>query len=355
MKRIGAMSLAVMASIAIVSAQITDIELLKPKPENWLHYSASYDSQRHSPLKQITPENVGRLQAKWAYHLVGQQHIQAVPIVADGVMYISQYNRVDALDARTGAQIWQFQREPVTATSSARHGRPWQQGVRDDDRLDARRPRRAHRKHDLGNGRRRRPLSVRGSGAARRQGQSHHDRQPAVRVHSGLRCRDRKTLWTWNAIPQSAKDPGAETWAGDSWKLGGGPIWVSGSFDPELNTIFYGTGQPGSQWAGEVREGDNLYTDCLVALDVDTGKMKWYFQATPHDVRDWDSLEMPILIDRQFRRTAAQAARAGEPQRLLLRARSHQRTIPARHAVCQPAQLVERLEPGGAADPHSRQ
>ena len=86
---------------------------------------------------------------------------------------------------------------------------------------------------------------------------------------------------------------------------------MSGSFDPELNTIFYGTGQPGSQWAGDVREGDNLFTDCLVALDVDTGKMKWYFQATPHDVRDWDSLEMPILIDRQFN---------GQPRKLLVQA-----------------------------------
>ena len=126
MKRIGAMSLAVMASIAIVSAQITDTELLKPKPENWLHYSASYDSQRHSPLKQITPENIGRLQAKWAYHLVGQQHIQAVPIVADGVMYISQYNRIDALDARTGAQIVAIPAGAGDRHVSARHGRPWQ-------------------------------------------------------------------------------------------------------------------------------------------------------------------------------------------------------------------------------------
>ena len=101
------------------------------------------------------------------------------------------------------------------------------------------------------------------------------------------------------------------TWSGDSWKLGGGPIWVTGSFDPEMNTIFYGTGQPGSQWAGEVREGDNLFTECVVALDVDTGKMKWYFQATPHDVRDWDSLEMPVLIDREFR---------GQPRKLLVQA-----------------------------------
>ena len=112
-------------AVAALSAQISDEELRNPKPENWLHYSGSYNSHRHSPQKQITPQNVGRLQAKWAYHLVGQQHIQAVPIVADGVMYISQFNRVDALDARTGSQIWQYQREAVSTApqrGTAVHG-----------------------------------------------------------------------------------------------------------------------------------------------------------------------------------------------------------------------------------------
>ena len=103
-----------------------------------------------------------------------------------------------------------------------------------------------------------------------------------------------KHLWTWNAIPQKAGDPGSQTWAADSFKLGGGPVWVSGSYDPEQNVIFYGTGQPGSQWAGETREGDNLYSNSIVAIDVDTGKIKWHFQNTPHDVHDWDSLEMPV-------------------------------------------------------------
>src|SRR5438552_1182609 len=110
--------------------------------------------------------------------------------------------------------------------------------------------------------------------------------------------------WTWNAIPQKAGDPGSETWAGDSFKLGGGPVWVSGSYDPEQNVIFYGTGQPGSQWAGEVREGDNLYTNSIVAIDVDTGKIKWHFQNTPHDVHDWDSPEMPVLVDTSFQAQA---------------------------------------------------
>jgi len=143
-----------------------------------------------------------------------------------------------------------------------------------------------------------------------------------------------KHLWTWNAIPQKAGDPGSETWAGDSFKVGGGPVWVSGSYDPEQNLIFYGTGQPGSQWAGEVREGDNLYTNSIVAIDVDTGKLRWHFQNTPHDVHDWDSLEMPILIDAPFR---------GQPGKLLVQANRNgfyyvldrtQRQISVGDAVC---------------------
>ncbi|RPI50032.1 MAG: hypothetical protein EHM55_22375, partial [Acidobacteria bacterium] len=108
-----------------VRAQVTDQELLKPDPSDWLTYSGTYNSQRHSLLKQITPQNVGSLQAKWVYQLVGQQHVQAVPVVADGVMYVSQYNRVDAIDARTGSIIWQYQREPVSTAAqrgTAVHG-----------------------------------------------------------------------------------------------------------------------------------------------------------------------------------------------------------------------------------------
>jgi alcohol dehydrogenase (cytochrome c) len=294
-----------------VSAQITEQELLRPNPENWLHYSGSYNSHRHSPLKQITPENAAKLQGKWAYHLVGQQHIQAVPIVANGVMYISQFNRVDAVDARTGNVIWQYQRDAVTTTpqrGTAVHGNKVFVTTIDSKlvALDARTGSTIWETSVAGERYRfagQAPLVAKGKIIM--SGNQPSGFIQAFDVETG------KHLWTWNAIPQSAKDPGAETWAEGSWKLGGGPIWVSGSFDPELNTIFYGTGQPGSQWAGEVREGDNLYTECIVALDIDTGKLKWYFQPTPHDVRDWDSLEMPILIDREFR---------GQPRKLLVQA-----------------------------------
>ncbi|HTG89784.1 MAG TPA: PQQ-binding-like beta-propeller repeat protein [Vicinamibacterales bacterium] len=296
---------------ARLPAQVTDQELLKPDPSDWVGYSGTYNSHRHSLLKQITTDNVKNLQAKWVFQLVGQQHVQAVPIVADGVMYVAQFNRVDAIDARTGSLIWQYQRDPVSTGAqrgTAIHGNKVFVTTTDSKlvALDARTGNVVWEVAAAGERYRfagQAPLIAKGKIIV--GGNQPFGFLQAYDVETG------KHLWTWNAVPTSSTDPGAETWAGDSWKLGGGPMWVSGSFDPELNTIFYGTGQPGSQWAGDVREGDNLFTDCVVALDVDSGKMKWHFQFTPHDVRDWDALEMPVLIDAPFR---------GQPRKLLVQA-----------------------------------
>jgi len=296
--------------VATAAAQVTDQGLLSPDPQDWLMYSGTYNSHRHSPLRQLTPANVPRLQAKWVYRMAGQDAIQAVPIVHNGVMYISQFNRVDALDARSGNIVWQYQRPPLTRTPQrgtaifnnklyvtaadgalvaidSRTGHTvWETKVAGPWRLAGQAP-----------------LVAKGKVIV--SGNTPSGFIQAYDAESG------KYLWTWNAVPQKAGDPGSDTWAADSFKLGGGPVWVSGSYDPEQNAIFYGTGQPGSQWAGEVREGDNLYTDSIVAIDVDTGKIKWHFQNTPHDVHDWDSLEMPVLIDVPFR---------GQSRKLLVQA-----------------------------------
>ena len=128
----------------------------------------------------------------------------------------------------------------------------------------------------------------------------------------------------------------------DSWgghEPGGGPIWIGGAYDPELKLVYYGTGQPNPQWSGKGRPGDNLYSDCIVALDIDTGKLKWYFQNTPHDTHDYDSTEIIVLADMTFkgkpRKVALQANRNG----YLLHSRSHQWRVPAGHAICQPRGL----------------
>ena len=145
----------------------------------------------------------------------------------------------------------------------------------------------------------------------------------------------------------SRANPGSETWSGDSWKTGGGDTWLTGSYDPELNLIYWGIGNPAPDFDGDVRKGDNLYTECMVALDADTGKMKWYFQYTPHDVHDWDAVEIPVLVDAHNSGRTPQAAGPGESKRILLCARSHERQVPARHAVHQSINWAKGLTPEG--------
>ena len=226
-------------------------------------------------------------------------------------MYVGQYNRVHALDAATGRLIWEYMRQPPSVG--------WQRGigiygdmvymVAQDSALVALDRRTGNPMWEA------RPSQ---------QGKRFQGPMPfaakGLIIMSGsgqgggfIEAFDAKTgqsKWSWNSIPKPG-EPGNETWAGDSWRNGGGPVWVSGSYDPQLNLIYWGTGQPSPDFVGDNREGDNLYTDSIVALDIDTGKMKWHFQNTPHDVHDWDSNEMPILIDAPFN---------GQMRKLLLQA-----------------------------------
>ena len=134
----------------------------------------------------------------------------------------------------------------------------------------------------------------------------------------------------------------------EAWKHGGGSIWMTGSYDPQLNLTYWGVGNVGPDYNGAQRPGDNLYTDSVVALDADTGKLKWHYQFTPHDVYDYDSVQVPVL-DRQLGRHRRQRRRLGQPQRQLLRARSGDGTLPARQAVRE-GQLDERVRRARPAD-----
>ena len=280
---------------------------LKPDPANWPSYSGSYDSRRFSALKQVTPANAHQLQAKWVYHMAGMKDLETVPLVMNGVMYISQFNRLDAIDARSGNLIWKYQRNPVSTA--------WQRGtafynnrlylVTSDSHLLALDARNGaviwDVKSDGGNvlagGA---PLIAHGKVIV--SGNRPNGFIQAYDAQSG------KYLWTWSPIPKQG-DPALASWGGA--KPEGMPIWVSGSYDPEQNLIFYGTGQPEPQWVGKQRSGDDLYSDSIVALSLDTGQMKWYFQNTPHDTHDYDSLEMPVLLDANYK---------GQPRKLLLQA-----------------------------------
>ncbi len=266
--------------------QVTYDDLLKADPKAWLHYNGQYHSQRHSLLKQINTAN----------------GLQSVPIVTDGVMYVSQPNEVHALDARTGRLIWVYQRQPALQKGPNRgvavYGKRVYMTTPDAFlvALDARtgsllwETKIAETKDGYWSPAA--PLVIKGKIIAGIAPGDHG-------LNGFLTAYDLETgkfLWRWKAIPEPG-EPGNETWAGDSWKHGGGNTWLTGSYDPELNLLYWGIGNPAPDFDGDVRKGDNLYTDSTVALDADTGELKWYFQYTPNDPFDYDEVGVSLLID----------------------------------------------------------
>jgi alcohol dehydrogenase (cytochrome c) len=302
---------------ASIAAQVTDKQLLEAPGANWLHYNGSYDSRRFSSMAQINAGNVDRLTAKWVFHVPGAGHLESVPIVVDGVMYVTQPNEVYALDARSGRKIWEYHhvgpssdRGPnrgvavygdkvffgtpdavLVALNASTGNLIWEVKLAEPEE---------------GYWSPAAPMVVKGKvlvGIA-----------PGDRGLNGfIDAYDPETgkrLWRWSPIPKPG-EPGSETWAGDSWKHAGGDTWLTQSYDPELNTVYWGIGNPSPDFNGDVRMGDNLYTECVVALDPDTGTLKWYFQFTPHDVMDWDAVELPVLVDEPYE---------GKMRKLLLQA-----------------------------------
>lgn len=307
-----------LAGVAV--GQVTYNDLVKADPKVWLHYNGQYHSQRHSLLKQINTSTVKDLSAAWMFHVPEARRLESVPIVANGVMYLTQTNEVYALDAKTGRLIWQWQRQPALNKGPNRGVAVWGNKVFTGTpdaylvALDARtgsmlwESKLAEAKDGYWSPAA--PMVINGKvimGIA----PGDHGLNGFLDAYS---AETGERLWRWKAIPEPG-EPGNETWAGDSWKTGGGDTWLTGSYDPELNTLFWGIGNPAPDFDGDVRKGDNLYTECIVALDADTGKMKWYFQNTPWDVHDWDSVEIPILVDTMFkgkkRKLLAQANRNG--------------------------------------------
>ena len=302
--------------------EVKSADLLKPTTNDWLSYNGDHTGSRYSTLTEITPANARHLQAKWVFHSHDAGALEVTPVVAAGVMFLTSGNDAYALDAATGNQLWH-------------HVRPVTQGLIDD-------------------------------------ASSHHNRGVAVlgtRVfmttdNAHLLCLDARsgnllwdTLYTtgnknWGATsapmviknlvvtgtsggddgvrgfiaafdPQTGKEVwrfwsipgpgefGNQSWPNGLWEHGGGAMWMPGTFDPELNTLYWSTGNPTPDYDGSVRPGDDLYTCSVVALDPDTGKLKWYFQYSPHNLYDYDSAQTPVLINAKFK---------GEPRKLLVSA-----------------------------------
>ena len=312
----------VLLAVASLQAQVSFDRILNAsrEPHNWLSYSGTLDNKRHSLLTQITPENVKNLQLQWLWQARSLEKFEATPLVVDGVMYTVQApNDVVALDAVTGRPFWTF---PYTPAPEGRPccgrvnrglailGDTLFMGTIDAHliAIDAKSGQQLW-KTQVANAKERytithsptvvKNLVIVGTGGGD---------APIRGYIAAYDAKTGKEVWRFYTIPGPG-EPGNETWSGDSWKTGGVGVWNAGAYDPELNLVYFGTGNPQPDWDGRSRLGDNLYSDSVVALDVDTGKLRWYYQFTPHDELDYDATQVPLLADIQWE---------GRPRKVML-------------------------------------
>ena len=304
------------------------IETARHRTDQWLTYSGGLDGQRHSPLAEINARNVSGLKLLWAhqFHPTGKDPFEATPIVAGKTIFMTEPPAgVAAISAETGEEIWHYERAlpdklPVCCGRFNRGlailGQTLFWGTL-DDRLIA---------IDAVSGRKKWEAKV----ADPRDGYTITVAPLVVRNlvivgiaggEFGIRgflaaydARTGKRVWRFDTIPGPGQ-PGHDTWKNDAWKTGGGPTWVTGSYDPQLGLLYWGVGNPSPDFSASARPGDNLFTDSVVALDAMTGKLAWYFQFTPNDGHDWDSNQTPILADMEvdgtMRKTICWANRNG--------------------------------------------
>jgi len=281
------------------------------EPQNWLTYWGSYRSEHFSELTQINRRNLSQLQARWALPMPGSSPLEATPLVVDGVMYVSgPPGDVCALDARSGLEIWRFHRQQQRVNPFQIN--PYNRGVAvldgrlfvatlDDEliALDARSGRVLWERRiaDTMEG-----YTMTGAPLAL-------DHKVIVGISGGemgvrgfvaaYDAGDGHALWRFDTIPGPGQ-PGHETWSGDSWKTGSGATWLTGSYDTDLHLLYWAVGNPGPDFDPVKRQGDNLYTCSVLALDPETGRLVWHYQISPHDTHDWDSTEDLILAEEEI-------------------------------------------------------
>jgi alcohol dehydrogenase (cytochrome c) len=315
--RIAVFALAVGATVVLRAQQpVTFDRILRAsqEPQNWLTYSGDVAGRRYTPLTQITPANVRNLEVQWVFQTrtpaEPAEKFEATPLVVDGVMYtVMAPNHVVALDAATGRMFWMYspRLSPLARVCCGRVNRGLAilgetlfMGTIDGHltAIDAKNGRPVWdvslSKPELGYSFTMAPLIVKDKVMMGPAGGEYG-------IRGFIAAFDAKTgreVWRFNTVPGPG-EPGHESWpaSSDAWQHGGGSIWTTGSYDPELNLLYFGTGNPGPDWNADPRPGDNLYTDSVVALDPDTGKLKWHYQFTPHDEFDYDSTQVPVLAD----------------------------------------------------------
>ena len=305
------------ASAAATSAEIGLIDvkqsdLLQQVKDNWVSYNGDYSGRRYSAMTEVTPANVSHLAMQWVFHTQEAGPLEMTPVVVAGVMFVTSGNDAYALDAESGKQLWH-------------HSRPVTQGLIDDAStqhkpgvavlgnriymetdnahllcLDARSGNVIwdvlYATGNKNYGATSAPLIVKDKVLVGTSGGDDGVRGflAAFDAQTG------KEIWRFWTIPGPGEF-GNESWPDDMYTHGGGTTWMPGTYDPQLNTLYWGTGNPSPDYDGSVRPGDDLYTSSLLALDPDTGKLKWYFQFSPHNLYDYDAVQTPILIDTKFR------------------------------------------------------
>jgi len=313
-----------LAAGAEPQSQVTYQRLLHAdrEPQNWLTYSGRYSGWRYSSLNQINTSNASHLTLQWAFQVGDLGQFETTPIVVDGVLYgTGQNDRAFALDAGTGRAIWRYQRtlpeklQPccgmVNRGFAILKDRLFMATL--DAHVIALDTKTGNLIWDVPAADYRKaytftvaPLAVKNEVIVGTSGGEYGVRGfiDAYEASTGRR------LWRFNTVPGPGQ-PGRETWAGDSWKTGGAPAWITGTYDPDLNLVYWPTGNPSPSNYGRERGGANLYSNCMLALDADTGKLRWYFQFTPHDLYDYDATQIPILLDTDWE---------GHPRKLLIQA-----------------------------------
>ena len=298
---------------AEMGAGIPFADVANPKPGTWPTYDGNMSGNRFSPLNQINTSNVERLAPKWMFTIPGAPRpLQVTPVVVEGVMYVTSVNEAYALDARSGREIWHYSRPRTQglagdAASGINRGvavlgdrvfmvtdnahvialhRLTGQLLWDVEMADSRQNYGATGAPLVVN-----DLVISGVSGGDEGIRGFLD---AYKASTGER------VWRFWTVPAPG-EPGSETWGGRAWEHGCAATWLTGTYDPETRLLYWPTGNPCPDYNGDERKGDNLYSCSVLALDPDTGKLKWHYQFTPHDLHDWDATETPMLVDAQFR------------------------------------------------------
>lgn len=287
---------------------------------DWPTYNGDPRGNRYTEMEQITKANVKNLAAQWVFTFPNAGRLQTTPVVVGGLMYVSAPNECYALDAGTGRPVWHYQGSRTRGTAN---GAGVNRGVGvagdrvfmevDDAHVIALNRFTGDLLWDspiadwhLNYFATSAPLPA-GDLVITGVGGGEHGANGLVVAFDQATG---KEAWRFFTVPKKG-DPGSETWAGDSAAHGGAPTWFTGSYDPELDTVYWPTGNPSEEYNGDSRMGDNLYSDCILALDRKTGRLKWYYQFTPHDLWDWDSTETSVLVNADWE---------GRPRKLMLHA-----------------------------------